>query len=89
VLGGDANFKGGEYMDPDLDPDDYQEEYWIYNGRIGLKSLSESWGLEVHVKNISDELVKTFSGDIPFQPGAHWALTNPPRTVHAALRLNF
>ena len=89
VLGGDANFKGGEYMDPDLDPDDYQEEYWIYNGRIGLKSLSESWGLEVHVKNISDELVKTFSGDLPLQPGAHYALTNPPRTVHAALRLNF
>lgn len=85
----DANFKDAEYMDADLDPDDYQEAYWLYNARIGLKSISDSWRIEVHAKNISDELVKTFSGDLPLQPGAHWALTNPPRTIHATFRVSF
>ncbi|WP_414729358.1 TonB-dependent receptor [Zhongshania aliphaticivorans] len=85
----DANFKDAEYMDADLDPDDYQEAYWLYNARVGLKPISDSWRIEVHVKNISDELVKTFSGDLPLQAGAHWALTNPPRTVHATFRVSF
>jgi hypothetical protein len=38
---------------------------------------------------LTDELVKTFSGDIPIQPGAHWALTNAPRTFLASMRFSF
>lgn len=89
IMGADATYKGSEFMDPDLDPDDSEEGYWLYNARLGVASQDNQWRLELHGKNLSDELVKTFSGDVPFQSGAHWALTNSPRTFFATLRYTF
>ncbi|MGJ8669968.1 MAG: TonB-dependent receptor [Oceanococcus sp.] len=88
-IGGDAAYKGGEFMDSDLDPLDYEGSYWIYNARIGIKASDNGWRFEVHGKNLTDTLAKTFSGDVPLQAGAHWALTTPPRTIFGSLRLEF
>lgn len=85
----DAAYKGFEYMDPDLDPLDTQAGYWLYSAQVGVHAADDRWAFVINGKNLSDRLVKTFSGDIPLQAGAHWALTNPPRTVSATLRLNF
>jgi outer membrane receptor protein involved in Fe transport len=89
IVGADATYKGGEYIDSDLDPIDWQDGYWLYNARVGLKGVTDRWRIEVHGKNLSDKLVRTFSGDVPLQAGAHWALTNPPRTFFVTLRLSF
>lgn len=89
LVGADTTYKGSEFMDADLDPKDAQAGYWLYNARIGLKDPAGRWRFVVHGKNLGDKLVKTFSGDVPLQAGAHWALTNPPRTFSATLELRF
>ncbi|TJY58387.1 TonB-dependent receptor [Sinimarinibacterium sp. CAU 1509] len=89
VAGVNATYKGFEYMDSDLDPVDGQDAYWLYNAHLGLKDADDRWSVVVHGKNLTDELVKTFSGDIPIQPGSHWALTNPPRSFSMTLTVNF
>ncbi len=88
-VGANASYKGFEYMDADLDPVDAQDGYWLYSAHLGIKAVDGRWSFAVHGKNLSDTLVKTFSGDVPLQAGAHWALTNPPRTYSAMLRVNF
>ena len=88
-VGGDAAYKGEEFMDSDLDPLDAQSSYWLFGAMVGLKDADDRWQLTVRGTNLADELVKTFSGDVPVQPGAHWALTNAPRTFLASLRLSF
>lgn len=88
-VGANASYKGFEFMDSDLDPLDSQGAYWLYNAHLGLKHADDLWNLVVHCKNLSDKLVKTFSGDVPLQAGAHGALTNPPRTFSVALQWNF
>ncbi|MDP9141451.1 MAG: TonB-dependent receptor, partial [Pseudomonadota bacterium] len=88
-IGANASYKGFEFMDSDLDPADGQDSYWLYNAHLGLKNSDGRWNIVVHGKNLSDKLIKTFSGDIPLQAGAHGALTNPPRSVSATLQFNF
>ncbi|HET8881946.1 MAG TPA: TonB-dependent receptor [Solimonas sp.] len=89
TAGGGASYKGFEYMDSDLDPVDSQDGYWLYNAHVGLLGTSGTWRFVVQGANLGNKLVKTFSGDIPLQPGAHGALTNPPRTITAMLQLEF
>jgi outer membrane receptor protein involved in Fe transport len=89
VVGADASYKGFEYMDSDLDPIDSQDAYWLINARVGVESLNGRWRVEVHGKNLSDELVKTFSGDAILQPGSHAALSNSPKYYFATLRYTF
>ncbi len=88
-VGSDAAYKGAEFMDSDLDPLDVQSSYWLVGASLGLKDSEGRWQLTVRGTNLTDELVKTFSGDIPLQPGAHWALTNAPRTFSASMRFSF
>jgi len=87
--GVDASYKGFEFMDADLDPVDSQGGYCLFNAHLVLNSDRDLWSLAINGKNLGNKLVKTFSGDMPLQPGGHWALTNPPRTFSATLRLNF
>lgn len=87
--GASASYKGFEYMDSDLDPLDSQDSYWLYNALAGLKHPDGRWSIVVHGKNLGDRLVKTFSGDIPIQAGAHWALTNSPRAFVVTAQYRF
>ncbi|MEN8722126.1 MAG: TonB-dependent receptor [Alphaproteobacteria bacterium] len=89
TVAGVASYKGFEFMDSDLDPIDSQDEYWLFNLRAGFRDIDEMWSFEVHVKNLTDELVKVFSSDVPITIGAHMAQTNAPRTVSATFRVEF
>lgn len=85
-VGGDAGYKGFEYFDSDLDPLDSQEGHWLYNARMGFRSTEGHWAIEIHGKNLSDELVKTFGGDVILQAGSHAVLSNDPRQFFLLLR---
>ena len=89
IAGVGATYKGFEYMDSDLDPLDSQNGYWLYNASLGLKSSEDRWSFAIQGKNLSNALVKVFSGDVPLEAGAHWALANPPRTISATLQIKF
>ncbi len=84
-----ASYKGFEYLDSDLDPIDSQQAYWLFNARVGLRDIEERWSFTVFVKNLTDELNKVFSSDVPIVYGAHMVQTNAPRTVSANLTIEF
>lgn len=84
-----ATYKGLEYQDSDLDPLDIQDRHTLYNARIGVQTRDGSWRFEVHGKNLTDEIVKTFSQDVPFSAGAHDSATNSGKYYFATLHYNF
>ncbi len=84
-VGVDATFKDSELFDSDLDPLDSQDSYWLYNARLGVKAQDDSWRVEVHGKNLSDELVKLWSGDGVLASGSHFASTNDPKYYFATI----
>jgi outer membrane receptor protein involved in Fe transport len=87
--GVDATFKADELFDSDLDPLDSQEAHWLYNARIGIKSQQDTWRVEVHGKNLSDELIKLWSGDAILASGGHLAGTNNPRYFFATVSYRY
>lgn len=89
MLAGSASFRGREFIDPDLDPLDSQDEHWIYGARIGIRDIDDAWSFEIHGKNLSDEIVKITSFDAPIAVGAHMAQSNKPRQVIARMRVEF
>jgi len=89
LVAGSASYRGFEFIDPDLDPLDSQEAYWLFGARAGLRHIDSLWSVEVQVKNITDEIYKLTSFDAPIALGAHIAQTNPPRTVLVRIRTEF
>ena len=87
--GVDATFKDDELFDSDLDPLDSQEAHWLYNARVGIKSQLDTWRVEVHGKNLSDELIKLWSGDAFLASGGHVASTNNPRYFFATVSYRY
>ena len=87
--GVDATFKDDELFDSDLDPLDSQEAHWLYNARVGIKSQQDTWRVEVHGKNLSDELIKLWSGDAFLASGGHVASTNNPRYFFATVSYRY
>lgn len=87
--GVDATFKDDELFDSDLDPLDSEQAHWLYNARVGVKSLEDTWRFEVHGKNLSDEHVKLWSGDAILAGGGHYASSNDPRYFFATLSYRY
>ena len=87
--GMNAVYKDDEYFDADLDPIDSETAYWLYDAYLGVRSAQDHWQILVSGKNLSDKLVKTYSGDVSLQPGAHVAATNHPRYVFVELQARF
>ncbi|MEN8723671.1 MAG: TonB-dependent receptor [Alphaproteobacteria bacterium] len=89
MVSANAAYRAEEFIDPDLDPVDKNDAYWLVGAKIGIKHPDNLWGFEVQVKNLTDELYKQTSFDAPLVPGAHIAQTNPPRQVLATFKFEF
>lgn len=89
VLGVDYYYQDGVFLQTDLDPEDFQEAYSLWNARLSLADDDENWTASVYVKNITDETVLVSSFDVPLFSGAHAGATEPPRTVTANFQLKY
>lgn len=89
VVGIDYFWQDDVFLQTDLDPEDGQEAYALWNGRVGLRADDEQWSLTVFVKNITDEIVLTSSGDVPVFSGAHFGSIDTPRTVTANFKIRY
>ena len=56
---------------------------------LGLGTLDKAWGVEIWVRNLTDERVANIIFDTPFQAGSQSAFMEPPRTAGITLRRNF
>lgn len=73
----------------DLDPLSVQDGYVLMNASIGLGALDQGWGLEVWVRNLTDERVLNLAFDTPFQTGNQSGVMEPPRMAGVTLRAQF
>ncbi len=65
---------------------DLLSSYHIVNARLQWESSDEAWLTELYVKNLTDEVVQTYSF---FVDGAQFATFLPPRTYGVKLTFNF
>ncbi len=69
-----------------LDPNSAQDAYTKLNARIGIGADDGRWDLALIGRNLTDEEVVSYSGDIPlagssFSARAYYGFVDPPRTV--------
>jgi outer membrane receptor protein involved in Fe transport len=68
-------------LQPDLDPDQTQDEYIKVDARLTLADVSGKWELSVIGKNLDNELTSHYGDDVPGQPGNLWRSVDAPRSV--------
>ena len=88
-VGADYYWQSKMYLTPDLDEEDAQEAYNVLNGRLGLRDMDGIWSFTVHGRNLTDEVVKQESFDVPLFAGTHFAVVTPPRLFSMEFRVNF
>jgi iron complex outermembrane receptor protein len=81
-IGANANYSSGVFYSTDLDPLDYQDDFWKVNVRAGINSSNGTWTLAVIAKNLFDKAVIANSSDVPLAAGSHWAMPGLPRTIY-------
>lgn len=89
VVGLDYYWQSEVYFAADQDPADYQDAYYLLNGRVGFTGDDGNWSFMVFVRNITDETVLISSFDVPLFAGAHVGAVEPPRTVTANFKVQF
>lgn len=77
-----------------FDPAGRQDAYAKLNVRLGLSPTDGNWELALLGKNLTDEIVRTFSGDVPLAGSSFGAKTNyaffdQGRTITLQARYNF
>ena len=71
----DTNFTGSYHPTQNLDPLAKQEGYEIYNLRVSLTSLDDNWEVALIGRNIFDEAVISYAGDVPLSSSQFGTLT--------------
>jgi len=73
----------------DLDPLSLQDGYILLNASLGLGTLDKAWGVEIWVRNLTDERIANIVFDTTYQAGSQSAFMEAPRTAGITLRRNF
>lgn len=89
LIGGDVLAHGDVNLQSDLDPLDFQEAYILTNARLGFQAKDLSWSFTAAVRNLTDEVVKTSSADVPLFFGMHYASIEQRRTFSLKFRAQF
>ncbi len=84
----DVNYKSDFYTSADLNPFTKQESYAKLNLRIAL-SNDETWEVALVAKNLTDELTRNFSFDLPLTKGAYANMVEPGRTIGLQFSYDF
>lgn len=89
MIGVDANYQSDQFMATDLDENEFQPAYWLYNARIGLKDVDNVWQFVVNGSNLEDKIILAGGGDVPAMNGSHMAAYYQPRLISAEFRVRF
>ncbi|NIB40565.1 TonB-dependent receptor [Pseudomaricurvus alkylphenolicus] len=84
----DLAYSDEHYLASDLDVRSLEDAHTIVNARIALRHSEGNWEVALLGKNLSDEEVRTMTGDPSFLPGAQLAMMDAPRTVALQFKLS-
>ncbi|MGB2271963.1 MAG: TonB-dependent receptor domain-containing protein, partial [Pseudomonadales bacterium] len=71
----DMNYTGSYHPTQNLDPLAEQEGYEVYNVRVSLTSLDDNWEVALIGRNIFDEAVISYAGDVPLSSSQFGTIT--------------
>lgn len=83
----DGRWMSEQNTGSDLDPEKIQDGYALFNARVGIGAVDDSWNLELWSQNITDEDYIQVGFDAPFQSGSFNAFLGRPRTYGVTLRV--
>lgn len=89
VFGGDILFQDDVYLQADSDPLDIQQQQWKFNARVGVISRDQRFSLTLFVQNITNQITRVASQDVPLFTGAHTATVDHPRRWNVNLTAKF
>lgn len=84
----DINHRSEFYTSTDLNPFTMQDAYTKVNLRIAL-AYEETWQVALVGKNLTDEITKNFSFDLPFTIGGYANMVEPGRNIGVQFSYNF
>jgi outer membrane receptor protein involved in Fe transport len=89
----ELEYRDGFFTDVDLDPRSIQDSFVKLNASITLAADDERWNIALVGRNLTDEIVQTFSGPTTavnaFGGGGFYAFSEPGRTIALRGRFNF
>jgi iron complex outermembrane recepter protein len=85
----DLNYSDEYFYTQDRDAADLQEAYYKINSRLSLANFNQGWELALIGKNLTNELTRPSGNDVPLFVGAHFAATDPPRSIAMEALLRF
>ena len=94
--GVDMNYTDSYLYAANLDPRTDQDAYAVWNARIALASASDTWEIAILGRNLTDEEVINFGGNVPLgktltqgNGNSYYAFVNRPRNIAVQLSYNF
>lgn len=84
----DINYRTEFYTSADLNPFTMQDAYTKVNLRIALV-YEESWQIALVGKNLTNEVTKNFSFDLPFTKGGYANMVEPGRNIGVQFSYTF
>lgn len=84
----DVNYSSDFFTSTDLNPYTKQDAYIKVNMRIAL-AYEDIWEVAVVAKNLTDELTKNFSFDLPFTKGGYANMVEPGRNIGVQFSYKF
>lgn len=84
----DINYRTEFYTSTDLNPFTMQDAYTKVNLRVAL-AYEESWQIALVGKNLTNEVTKNFSFDLPFTKGGYANMVEPGRSIGVQFSYSF
>jgi len=84
----DINYRTKFYTSTDLNPFTVQDAYAKVNLRVAL-AYEEVWQVALVGKNLTDEVTKSFSFDLPFTKGGYANMVDPGRSIGVQFSYSF
>lgn len=84
----DVNYRTEFYTSTDLNPFTMQDAYAKVNLSIALM-YEDTWQVALVGKNLTDEVTRNFSFDLPFTKGGYANMVEPGRSVGVQFSYNF
>lgn len=85
----DMNYSDEYFTTQDRDIADQQQAFYKLNSRLAWSDHLQGWELALVGKNLNNEITRSHGNDVPLFVGAHFASTDPPRSVAVEGGLRF
>jgi len=82
-------YTGEQYTATDLDAHSLEQSHTTFNGRLAVGDNSGNWELALVGKNLTNEVIRSWSNDLFYLSGAQFSYIEAPRTLALQFNVNY